>query len=253
MPKKPIDGEWQPKMQIIQTTLAECGGCGDAVVVIDVLRSFSTAAYAFAAGARKIYAATSPEHALQLRAEMPGALTMGGVGGGGSIPGFDLDNAPSRVADHDLAGKTLIHSTAAGIKGLMRCAGAELLLGGSLVCAAATARLLLRHRPARVTLVVTGDWSDRDGDEDRACADYLAALLRAEQPDPQLFAARVVNSDFGRRFGSPEYPHLPAADVPYAAAVDRFDFAMLVHNDNERMLIEPIDPQTLERWGVNSR
>ncbi|MBX0328122.1 2-phosphosulfolactate phosphatase [Oscillochloris sp. ZM17-4] len=235
-------------MEIVQTTLARCGGSRGAVVVIDVLRSFSTAAYAFAAGARQIYLAESPEDAFQLRERLPGALTMGGVGGGGAIPGFDLDNAPSRVPGHDLAGKTLIHCTAAGIKGLLRCAAADPLLAGSLVCAAATARLLLRLRPAHVTLVVTGDWSDRDGDEDRACADYLAALLRGQTPDPRLFAARVAASDFGRRFGSPAYPALPAADVAYAAAVDRFDFAMPVRREADRMLLEPISPDTMARW-----
>jgi 2-phosphosulfolactate phosphatase len=238
-------------MEIIQTTLACCGRDSGAVVVIDVLRSFSTAAYAFAAGARQIYLAESPEDAFQMRERLPGALTMGGVGGGGAIPGFDFDNAPSRVAGHDLADKTLIHCTAAGVKGLVRCATADLLLAGSLVCAVATARLLLRLRPAQVTLVVTGDWFDRDGDEDRACADYLTELLRGQTPDPRVFAARVAASDFGRRFGTPEYPALPVADVAHAAAVDRFDFAMLVRHDADLMVLEPINPDTLAHWSAD--
>jgi len=227
-------------MQIIHTTLADCAGCGDAVVVIDVLRSFSTAAYAFAAGARRVYPVESPEAALELRARMPAALTMGAVGGGWPIPGFDMDNAPSRVGRHDLRGKTLIQSTAAGVRGLLSCPEATPLLAGSLVCARATARFLLRQRPRCVTLVVTGDWSDRDGDEDRACADYIEALLRGQTPDPATFAARVVNSDFGRRFVEPDHPALPAADVSYAAAVDRFDFAMLVQRVAGRLVLEPV-------------
>jgi len=232
-------------MQIVQTTLACCGGSRDAVVVIDVLRSFSTAAYAFACGARRIFLVETPEEGLQLRERMPGSLAMGAFGGGMPIPGYDLDNAPSRVAGHDLGGRTLIHCTAAGVRGLLRCADAEPLLAGSLVCARATARALLRLRPAHLTLVVTGDWSDRDGDEDRACADYLAALLRGQAPDPAVFAARVAASDFGRRFGSPEYPALPAADVDYAADVDRFDFAMLVRRCGDLVALEAVSPDTL--------
>lgn len=235
-------------MRIVQTTLACCGGSRGAVVVIDVLRSFSTAAYAFAAGSRRIYPVESPDAALQLRKRMPGALTMGAFGGGWPIPGFDLDNAPSRVAGRDLGDKTLIHCTAAGVKGLLRCAEADVLLAGSLVCAIATARLLLRLRPAQVTLVVTGDWVDRDGDEDRACADYLTALLREQSPDPAVFAARVAASDFGRRFGDPEHPALPAADVAYAAAVNQFDFAMLVRRDADLLVLEPINPDTMTGW-----
>lgn len=212
------------------------------MVVIDVLRSFTTAAYAFAAGARRIHPVASPEAALLLRAQLPGALTMGALGGGWPIPGFDLDNAPSRVAGHDLRDKTLIQCTAAGVSGLLRCPEASPLLAGSLVCARATARYLLRHQPARVTLVVTGDWSDRDGDEDRACADYLAALLRGQTPDPARFAARVVASDFGRRFVEPDHPALPAADLSYAIAIDRFAFAMPVHRSADLLVIEPVDP-----------
>lgn len=233
-------------MEIIHTTLASCAGSRDAVVVIDVLRSFSTAAYAFAAGARRIHPVESPDAALQLRAHLPEALTMGALGGGWPIPGFDFDNAPSRVAGRDLRGKTLIQSTAAGVKGLLRCPEANPLLAGSLVCARATARLLLRQRPRRVTLVVTGDWSDRDGDEDRACADYLEALLRGQSPDPAVFARRVANSDFGRRFVEPDHPALPAADVGYAAAVDRFDFALLVRRTADLLVLEPADPDAPE-------
>jgi 2-phosphosulfolactate phosphatase len=171
---------------------------------------------------------------------MPDALTMGAFGGGWPIPGFDLDNAPSRVARHDLRGRTIIHCTAAGIQGLLRCRRAAPLLAGSLVCARATAQFLLRQRPERVTLVITGDWSDRDGDEDRACVDYLAALLRGWTPDPAPFAARVYASDFGRRFIEPDHPALPAADVVYSAAVDRFDFAMRVRRDADLLVLEPV-------------
>lgn len=216
------------------------------MVVIDVLRSFTTAAYAFAAGARRIYPVATPDKALELRAELPGALAMGAFGGGWPIPGFDLDNAPSRIAGHDLCGKTLIQCTAAGVRGLLRCPQAEPLLAGSLVCARATVQYLRRRRPARVTLVVTGDWSDRDGDEDRACAEYLAALLRGGTPDPAPFAARVASSDFGRRFVEPDHPALPAADVACAAAVDSLDFAMLVRRADGLLVLEPVDPLAVD-------
>lgn len=42
-------------MEILRADLGSCSGLTGAVVVIDVLRSFSTAAYAFAGGARAIY------------------------------------------------------------------------------------------------------------------------------------------------------------------------------------------------------
>jgi 2-phosphosulfolactate phosphatase len=69
----------------------------DAVVVIDVLRSFTTAAYAFAAGASTIYPVETIAGAFRLLRRVPDAATTGAVGGGDPIPGFDFGNSPSAV------------------------------------------------------------------------------------------------------------------------------------------------------------
>jgi 2-phosphosulfolactate phosphatase len=106
-----------------------------------------------------------------------------------------------------------------------------------LVCAAATARYLLRLAPRAVTLVVTGIYLDRDGDEDLACADYLAALLRGEHPDTAVFARRVRESDFGRRFTDPDHPATPSADLDYCAVIDCFDFAMPVERRGDLLVM----------------
>jgi 2-phosphosulfolactate phosphatase len=108
------------------------------------------------------------------------------------------------------------------------------------VCAQATARLLRRLAPPSVTLVVTGDWVDRDGDEDRACADYLEALLRGEAPDAAPYVERVRRSDFGRRFTDPDSWELPAADLDCCAAADRLDFALRVRRDDDWLVMEPV-------------
>jgi len=211
-------------MDILRAEAGSCAELTGAVVVIDVLRSFSTAAYAFAAGVRKIFPVDALSDAQALRVRMPAALTMGAAGGGAPIPGFDLSNSPAALAGRDLRGRNIIHCSAGGIRALVSCRRADTLLAASLVCARATVRELRRLAPPEVTLVVTGDWIDRDGDEDRACADYMEALLRWEAPDPAPFTARVRNSDFGRRFS--DDTALPAADLDCCAIADRFDFAM---------------------------
>ena len=228
-------------MQIDYATLESCGEPGGAVVVIDVLRSFTTAAYAFAAGACEILPVASPDEAPALAARTPGALTVGAIPGGWTIPGFDFGNSPAAIAAADLAGRRLILCTAGGVRGLAACAGADLLLAGSMVCAAATARALLHSRAARVTLVITGIYRDRDGDEDIACADYIAALLRGERPDPAPFEARVRASDFGRRFVDPLHPATPSADLELCAEADRFDFAMPVERRDDLLVMRAVD------------
>lgn len=209
----------------------------DAVVVIDVLRSFSTAAYAFAAGASAIYPVETVAGAFNLQRTMPSAVTSGAVGGGAPIPGFDFGNSPSLLQNADLVGRPLIQTTAAGVRGLARFHFSPALFAGSLVIGRATARALLALQPAEVCFVITGEWIDRDGDEDIACADYLEALLRGHDPDPEIYAARVRNSDFGRRFQAGTHANLPPDDLMLCAQPDRFDFALRAfHTDGQLQL-----------------
>jgi hypothetical protein len=88
------------------------------------------------------------------------------------------------------------------VRGLTRFRHARALFAASLVLGRATARALRELQAEEVCFVITGEWVDRDGDEDIACADYIEALLHGEDPDPEQYAARVRNSDFGRRFQS---------------------------------------------------
>lgn len=212
----------------------------DAVVAIDVLRSFSTAAYALADGASAIYPVETVSAANRLHKELPEALMVGALPGGRPIPGFDVGNSPSALsgpAAPPLAGRPVILTTAAGVRALVRFRDAPLLFAASLVCAGATARALLAAAPRRVVLVTTGEWIDRDGDEDIACADYLTSMLRGEKFDRRALEERVRRSDFGRRFAAGSDPALPPADLALCAQADRFDFAMLVTRHDEHLIL----------------
>jgi 2-phosphosulfolactate phosphatase len=198
----------------------------DVVVVIDVLRSFSTAAYAFEAGAAAVYPVETVAEAMELQRVIPHSLTTGAIAGGDPVPGFDFGNSPAALAGAGLQGRELIQTTAAGVRGLLRFADARSVFGGSLVCARATAAAIRRLQPREVMLLITGEWVDRDGDEDVACADYLEALLNGGTPDPAPYAERVRQSDFGRRFAAGDNPSLPRSDLDLCARADCFDFAM---------------------------
>jgi 2-phosphosulfolactate phosphatase len=227
-------------MKILRSDLPHCPELQGAVVVIDVLRSFTTSAYAFARGAVEVLPVGSLEEAQALRRRHPEALALGAVGGGARAPGMDLGNSPSQVRALDLRGRRVIQYTAGGVRGLMACDHARVLLGAGLVNAAATAAYLRLLRPPSVTLVTTGAWSDRDGDEDHACADLIEALLRGADPPRAAFAERVRQSDFGRRFAAGADPHLPIADLDCCAAVDCFDFAMPMNRLHDGFLMRPV-------------
>jgi 2-phosphosulfolactate phosphatase len=220
----------------------------DAVVVIDVLRSFSTAAYAFSAGASVIYPVETITEAHRLQLQLPGSMTTGALGGGVPVPGFDFANSPTALHAARLDGRPLIQSTAAGVRGLTRFRHARALFAGSLVFARATAQALLELQPDEVCFVITGEWVDRDGDEDIACADYLEALLHGKDPDPAPYAARVLNSDFGQRFLAGNNPNLPPTDLELCAKTDCFDFALRAsyvdgHMQLQRYRADPHSPK----------
>jgi 2-phosphosulfolactate phosphatase len=226
-------------MEIRRSDLAHGHDIEGLVVVIDVLRAFSTAAYAFAAGARAVVAAQSIDEIEPLKRRHAPAITVGAQPGGFPVAGLDYGNSPAAIAPLDLRGVTLIEYSAGGVRGLVDCDRASDVLAGSLVCARATAEYIRAQRAPVVTFVITGLWTDRDGDEDHACADLIQAYLRGWAPRAADFEERVRRSDFGRRFGHADHPHLPRADLDLCAQADRFGFAMPMRHDGDRLVIEP--------------
>ena len=109
-----------------------------AVVAVDVIRAFTTAAYAFAAGASHIFLVDSIAQALAVKAADPDVLAMG-EDRGRRPPGFDFSNSPVAVAAADLGGRVLVQRTSAGTRGVVAARSATRLWCASLVCASATA------------------------------------------------------------------------------------------------------------------
>ncbi|RMF95301.1 MAG: 2-phosphosulfolactate phosphatase, partial [Gammaproteobacteria bacterium] len=203
-------------MRCRRATLADCHAATGAVVVIDVLRAFTTAAHAFARGAREILLVATVEEALALRARHPGSLIIGEVDAL-PVPGFDLPNSPAALARLDLTGRCLIQRTTAGTQGICRAPRDRPLFAASLCNASATARHLRALGAEIVTLVETGRRDSDSGDEDRACADLLEMLLAGDEPDLPGIAARVHQAPAAAKFADPARPEFPAEDLPLAA------------------------------------
>lgn len=231
-------------MQIAHATLNNCHTITGVAVVIDVIRAFTTAAIAFERGASEILPVGTLEQARELGKRFPDALLMGEEGGW-RPEGFDFGNSPSIMSTQNIQGRRLIQRTGAGTQGLVRCLQAEVLLAASFVNAAATAQYLHRLAPTQVTLVSTGIFPDRDGDEDQACADYLHTLLCQEQPEPDAFVARVLASDAASLFNDPNHPAFPHADLRFCTAVNRVDFAMLVEHQAELLVMRAVNVQDM--------
>jgi 2-phosphosulfolactate phosphatase len=210
-------------MEIRYVDLADAAP-DEVVVVIDVLRAFTTVPYLTDRGVARIIAVDTPERALALRAtHLPEALLAGEVGGA-PLEGFDLGNSPTEVAGTSLAldGATVVHRTSAGTQGLIRAVGSGALFAASFVTADATAQAVATLSPSRVTFVVTGASMGRDGDEDLAAAELIAARIGGRRPDPEPFLARVASSDAGRNFTVDGPDWAPPSDLEAATDLDRF-------------------------------
>jgi len=186
------------------------------VVVIDVLRAFTTAAYAFAVGITEIQLVSTVEEAFEAE-----GFRMGEVSGR-LIPGFDHNNSPSQLIGRTLSGRA-VQRTGSGTRCVVAATSADEIWLGSLVVASATASALADR--AEVTLVASG--CPQEGEEDLACAEMLAALLQGTPVDQERIIAAVQNSRAARKhvIGDSD---LPQDDVACAVNVDAFSFAMQV-------------------------
>lgn len=194
----------------------------ECVVVIDVIRAFTTAAYAFSKGAKQIVLVSKVEEAFRLKKEHPDWLLMGEEGGF-RIEGFDFGNSPVEIGEGSLEGKTLVQRTSAGTQGATRSVHSKRVFASSFVVAQATVNQIVAINPSCVTFVITGS---NNGDEDLALADYLEKCLLNGSESPQSYLDRVRASPEGQMHLSEGYPHFPKDDIEAVVALDAFPFAM---------------------------
>ena len=226
-------------MKFHYMNLESCHEATGVVVVIDVIRAFTNAAFAFARGAKEIYPVSTVEEALQFKTENPNSLACGEVGG---LPpeGFDFGNSPTQTNLLDLSGKVIVQRTGAGTQGIVRSVNATTMLAASLVVANATTKCVRKLAVDSVTFVVTGQTGNERGDEDLACAEYFEALLKDQRPDPILYIERVYKSRDALQHLDPSFPEFPKSDIEYCTNIDRFDFAMLVTKENEHHVMRAL-------------
>jgi 2-phosphosulfolactate phosphatase len=217
--------------------LENCGSAAGLVIVIDVLRAFSTAAYAFAAGAEEIFLVSTVEDAFALKEEINQSRIMGEVDGL-PVEGFDYGNSPAQFDGSNLSGIPLIQRTTSGTQGVVLSQNAETLLTTSFCNAGATAEYIESLSPTAVSFVITGKRPGGWGDEDQACADYIQSLVLKQNEDPEQFLDRVRRSIPGRYFQNSKMPEYPLRDLEYCLEISKFNFIMAVQRSGEHLRLQ---------------
>lgn len=195
------------------------------VVIVDVFRAFTTAAFCVAAGAREIVLVGDHEQALAMKRRDPSLFLTGEIGGR-PIPGFDVGNSPSAIERLDLTGRRVVQRTSSGTQGVVAATGAVEVLLGSLVIASATARYLAGADD--VTIVAMGSSATEPSEEDELGAAFIAARLRGDLATASLELRATEWEDW-----------FPRRDAELALEVDRFSFALPVHRENGLLVARP--------------
>jgi 2-phosphosulfolactate phosphatase len=212
--------------------IAELADVPSVAVVVDVMRAFTVAAWAFGQGAEKIVLAESLDEALALKARHPEWVTLKD---GPAAPGFDAVNSPGLLRSVDLGGRTVVQKTTAGTVGALAVKEAALVLCAGFVVAEATARLLRAHES--VTFVVTGE--DGQADEDLACAQYIARRTTEAGTDAAEYVRRAAASRAAAELADGVRQGVHPDDVALCLEVDRFPFAMVATLEGPLMVLRP--------------
>ena len=217
----------------------ESTGC---VVIIDVLRAFTTAAVAFQGGASQIVLASSVSDALELKARGVGAMCIG-ERNGIRPAGFQLGNSPAAMRSADVHGKTLIQTTTNGTAGILAARQAQYIFAASFVCAEATVAAIRSLTPDRVSVVAMGRQGAR-ADEDELCALYIRSRLEGRQPDMAALsttASTMVRQPPRELVDKGEYHE---QDRAIAFSLGTIPIAMQAAQSEGRITLKPVSVST---------
>jgi 2-phosphosulfolactate phosphatase len=194
-------------------------------VIIDVFRAFTVAPWLFEKGASDVIPVADVEEAFNIQRVVNDAILVG-ERGEKKIPGFDFGNSPSLLMPANLQHKTIVHTTSSGTQGIAGAVNASEILTGSFVNAGSIIRYIKKQQPEKVSLVCMGYACLYPTEEDTYCAEYIAAMLRKEEP-PFLMWKDIIQKTSGARFFDPTKAEwAPSSDFDYCMDLNRFDFVL---------------------------
>ena len=149
---------------------------GKIVVLIDVLRSCTTVAYALLNGAEKIIPASTVEAATKLMSSLDrGSTLLCGEREGKKVTGFDLGNSPLEYTRAIVEGKTLVLASTNGTKLMAKGQNAQ----EQLLCSFVNVGSIVgRLKPeGSGPIVVCSGTNDQFSLEDAVCAGMVISRL----------------------------------------------------------------------------
>jgi len=224
--------ESQLKIEIIKS-LKDAGKATGLAVVIDVFRAFTTEAYIFANGASKIIPVLDLDEAHKLKKENPDFILLG-ERKGIKVEGFDYGNSPTEIMNVDFSGKTIIHTTSNGTKGLANAHNAEMFLVGGLVVADSIIKYIKNNNFQNVSLISTAPDTENDN-EDILLACYIRDVLNGNKVD-ELAIKNKLKTTTVALFLQNE-AGVPQTDIDLCLDFHRFNFVIKKITENDQMYL----------------
>lgn len=206
------------------------------VVIIDVLRAFTTDAYIANNGAKQIIPVGTVEEAFRIKKDHPDYILIG-ERNGIKIEGFDYGNSPAEVSKIDFVGKSVIQTTSAGTQGVVNAKGAEEIILGNFVCLSAIVNYIKKINPPIVTLVAMGEKGIQKTDEDELCARSIRDLLLGNTADFTKIKNLLKNSESGLKFFDLSKSEFNEDDFHLAMDFNKFDFILKAHEENNSLFV----------------
>lgn len=209
-------------------------------VIIDVFRAFSLACYAIGNGAERILPVGDIEEAYRLKANNPDYILIGERNE--QMPeGFDFGNSPSKILHQDFKGRTIVHTTSSGTRGLVNAINADEVITGSFVNAEAIIKYIKKKMPATVSLVGMGYATLYKVEEDDFCSDYIANALKGIASDFENMK-RIIRETSGSRFFIEDKQHFaPEEDFDLCLKLNEFNFVLKRYKENNTTILKRID------------
>lgn len=204
------------------------------VVVIDVLRAFTTACYIVDNNPKDYIIVSDIDTAHKLKKENPDYILIG-ERNGFNIPGFDYGNSPTEIKDLNFSNKTIVHTTTLGTKGIINALKyTKKIITGSFVNAKAIINYIRKENPNNVYLFCSdGRLNDN---EDLMFAKYIKGYFENKPLDMCKIRSGLIKHESGINYLINPTTKYSKKDFFFALELDKFNLVLKAYLDTDKLI-----------------
>lgn len=194
------------------------------VVIIDVFRACTTAAYILNRNPKTYILASKSYIIERLASNFENPLLVGKSEKGVDLV-YHIPNSPTRTEDVTVSGRHVLHRTEAGANGIILAGQSDILLATGFINASSTAQYIKNMKNVEVIIIPMGHEGTRPSLEDNLCATYLKELIGGRKLRIGKFIP-ILQEGAGKYFFSTDQYQYPKEDFSRCLEIDRFDFVI---------------------------